>query len=294
MLLTYKEAVLMAKTAGEYNPYATYNTLLKYHATGPDEGLTPEESARKHLLYELALAMARQPKLPKDNVFSGRLTFAVPASGQDAVLGDRLASYSKAFYDTYRSPLEGIGPHRIMSFGANGTPVVLQDADTGTYILHNSVNSNKLTPEERLAKFKKLQNDAVFHMALLGAQQDKKASVVDTEVIIDQKEPKVLSELPVTDKKYQISPASIKLLQKLINKEYSEWLNNGWIKAPAKPRDLYLHGVSRVRFANQPPDLHPEYNLDIRDRNDPKYRYDDDVMHNVSWEEGRSNFSYNG
>lgn len=122
----------------------------------------------------------------------------------------------------------------------------------------------------------------------------KQASVVDTEIIYDPKKRKVVSRLPVTDKRYQISPASIKLLQNLIKQEAAIMAENGWTQPVAKPRDLYLHGVTRYRYPDEQPSEHPEYYLDIRDRNDPKYRYDDDVMHSVSWEEGLPGFSYNG
>lgn len=153
------------------NPYDTYESLLKYHSTGPDEGLTPEESANSHLNYEIMNAVlrriskgARFKDLPKSSFSIGA---EVPKAGFKLPLKDRLDSYVKHFVDSYQAPIEGIGSNREMNFNAEGNPTYIHDFDTGAFMIHPSSDNTGLSEEQRLKLLKKLMSSSVFRIGLV-------------------------------------------------------------------------------------------------------------------------------
>ena len=86
------------------------------------------------------------------------------------------------------------------------------------------------------------------------------------------------------------------MLKKLVKNLYNEGIANEWIQKAEKPRKLYLHGVSR--FGELGLDPNPldddEFYLDIRDKNDPEYRYDADAGHAITWKKGEQALGYDG
>ena len=158
------------KSAAE-NPYDTYEKLLKYHSTGPDEGMTPQESADTHLNYELMNALMRQVakgkgfrELPKSNFSIGG---EVPKAGYKTPLRKRIDSYMKHFMKSYDAPIEGIGSNREMNFGPDGKPTYIHDFDTGAFMFHPSVVTKGLNDKQKLALLKKLRNESVFRLGLV-------------------------------------------------------------------------------------------------------------------------------
>jgi hypothetical protein len=79
------------------NPYETYNTLLKYHSTGPDEGKTPKESANYHLAMEVIRALQNNTNSSNASALTGNFNFSVLDG--DAPLGSRLNTYAKDFME---------------------------------------------------------------------------------------------------------------------------------------------------------------------------------------------------
>ena len=164
-------AYLVAYKQAADNPYNTYESLLKYHSTYPDEGLPPEESADSHLNYEIMNAVLRRVSngarfkgLPNKSFSIGA---QVPKPGYRTPLKDRLDSYVNHFVDSYKEPIEGIGSNREMNFGAEGNPTYIHDFDTGAFMLHPSVDKPGLDEKQRLKLLNKLRDKSVFRIGLM-------------------------------------------------------------------------------------------------------------------------------
>ena len=116
---------------------------------------------------------------------------------------------------------------------------------------------------------------------------------LDMEEVYDPNTYETLSYKPVQGK-YKIDAKTFKLLRKLIEEDRKEGIRTGWLRPEDAKRRLYLHAVRRLRGNDEQPVKDPELILDIRDKDDPKFRYSDAVSHDVSWYKGTKGLSYNG
>jgi len=156
--------------------------------------------------------------------------------------------------------------------------------------LHDLFNSKDMEDQ-----FDELMQHRDYYESLQkgDAKKHEAHAPLDIEEVYDPKTFDTVSEAPVTGK-YKVNKATLKLILKAIEDDRKRAIELGWLKPEDAKRSLYLHAMHRNRMSDEQPYEDPELYLDIRDKEDPKFRYSDAVDHAVSWSKDSGGLMYNG
>lgn len=98
--------------------YKDFDSLVKYYNTQPDDGISGEETARRHLEFELAKRVGEKLQNRRHMLSAdGRFYLQVPDNGRKSPLEPYMDQYAQAFADLAEHDL---GNTRAIVFGDKG------------------------------------------------------------------------------------------------------------------------------------------------------------------------------
>lgn len=147
---------------GSFNPYETFDTLVKYHETNPDKGKTAKDSALYHLYLEFNKALAKEFTGTGNSVFKSGEPYEFSVYKSDIPLGSRLGWYASDIKNVVNA-FPDMQEMEIV-WDTDGDPILVYDVNADRINLNRSkyehIDSIADSEEFNKALTKALENQA--------------------------------------------------------------------------------------------------------------------------------------